>query len=974
MSARTEIMHKPLRILILEDRPSDAELMEFELKEAGFTFISKRVMTEDAFLRELKEFCPDLILSDYDLPQYTGFLALAEAKSKCPDIPFILVTGAIGEDRAIEILTHGAKDYVMKSRLHRLVPAVQRALAEAEEHKARKQAEEHLHQAHRTLEKQVEKRTAELQAEIAERKKMEESLRESEQRYRELVESSPDAVVVQRNGRFLFVNPAALKLCGAESIEQLQKKTVLDMIHPDDRAAIAMSMKQGQDGHSLPLTETRLVRLDGQVVPVEAVGGTVYYQGKRAIQTIIRDVTERRLVDEKLRESEERFKVITSSTPDHLLVQDRELRYSLVVNPQLGLTEQDMIGKTDYDILSKDDADKLTKIKRHVLETGSSVRLEMPLISLEGKQQFFDGSYIPTFNTEGKINGLIGYFRNVTERKRTEERIAKLTRLYAALSRVNETIIRARDVESLYHEVCRIVSEEGAFPLVWIGQVSREQVVPMAWYGPASDYVKKIKVETKGELGQGPTGTSIRENRAVINDDFETNPAASPWREPAGRYGFRASAAFPLRRRGRATASLTLYALEPGVFDTEQVGLLESLSADISYALDTLDHEQLRVRAEDALRESEQRLSQIIDFAPDATFAINKEGEVIAWNRAIEEMTGVQSSDILGKGNYEYSLPLYGERRPMLIDLAFSSEDEIKNKYHFVKKKENILIAEADAKPRGSIRVLWGKASLLHDNEGNITGAIESIRDITERKQAEEELKRRTAQLEELNKELESFSYSVSHDLRAPLRAIDGYARMILKKQGNKFDKDTLSKFNVIRNSTQMMGQLIDDLLAFSRLGRQHMSITKLDINAIVRDAWKELQVINPDRSMRLTVKNTPAGYGDRALIKQVCINLLSNAVKFTKHRDDAHIEVGGRTDGDENVYFVRDNGVGFDMAYYDKLFGVFQRLHSSEDFEGTGVGLATVQRIIHRHGGRVWAEGKVDYGACFYFSLQTER
>jgi hypothetical protein len=140
-------------------------------------------------------------------------------------------------------------------------------------------------------------------------------------------------------------------------------------------------------------------------------------------------------------ESEERFKVIASSTPDHLLVQDRELRYSLVVNPQLGLTEQDMIGKPDYDILSKDDADKLTKIKRHVLETGTSVRLELPLISLKGVQQCFDGSYIPTFNAEGKIDGLIGYFRNVTERKRNEERIAKLTCLYAALSRVNETII-----------------------------------------------------------------------------------------------------------------------------------------------------------------------------------------------------------------------------------------------------------------------------------------------------------------------------------------------------------------------------------------------------------------------------------------------------------------------------------------------------------------------------------------------------
>jgi PAS domain S-box-containing protein len=780
-------------------------------------------------------------------------------------------------------------------------------------------------------------------------------------------------VIVQRNGRFLFVNPAALRLCGAESIEQLQKKTVLDVIHPDDRAAIAMRMKQGQDGDSLPLWETRMVRLDGQIVPVEFVGGTVYYQGKRALQIIIRDVTERRRVEEKLRESEERFKVIASSTPDHLLVQDRELRYSLVVNPQLGLTEQDMIGKTDYDILSKDDADKLTKIKRHVLETGSSVRLEIPLISPKGKQQFFDGSYIPTLNAEGKINGLIGYFRNVTERKRTEERIAKLTRLNAALSRVNETIIRVRDVESLYHEVCRIVSEEGGFPLVWIGQVKEQQVVPAAWYGPASDYVKEIKVETKGELGQGPTGTSIRENRAVINDDFVTNPATSPWREPAGRYGFRASAAFPLRRQGRATASLTLYAFEPGVFDAEQVSLLESLSADISYALDTLDHEQLRVRAEDALRESERRLSEIIDFAPDATFAINKEGEVIAWNRAIEEMTGVQASDILGKGNYEYSLPFYGERRPILIDLAFSSEDEIKKKYHFVKKEEDILIAEADATLRGSIRVLWGKASLLHDNEGNITGAIESIRDITQRKQDEEELKIRTAQLEELNRELESFSYSVSHDLRAPLRAIDGYARLILKKQGDNFDEDTLNKFNVIRSSTHMMGQLIDDLLTFSRLSRKHISMSRLDMDALIRDAWKELEVINPDRSMRLTVKNIPAGCGDRALIKQVCINLLSNAVKFTKYRDAAHIEAGGSTDGDENVYFVKDNGVGFDMAYYDKLFGVFQRLHSSEDFEGTGVGLATVQRIIHRHGGRVWAEGKVDEGACFYFSLSRQ-
>ena len=293
-------MDKPLRVLILEDRPTDADLMEFELQEAGFAFISKRVISEDAFKRELVEFSPDLILSDYDLPQYTGFLALTEARTKCPDVPFILVTGAIGEDRAIEILTHGAKDYVMKSRLHRLVPAVRRALAEADEHKARKEAEESLRQAHRNLEAEVKKRTAELRAEITERKKTENALRESEERYRELVQSSPDAVIVQREGRFLFANPAALRLYGADSIDHLQGKGFLELIHPDERAAISEHMTKAAGHRGIPLQETMLIRLDGQVVPVEAVGTSVYDQGKRAMQIIIRDITERKRVEEAL--------------------------------------------------------------------------------------------------------------------------------------------------------------------------------------------------------------------------------------------------------------------------------------------------------------------------------------------------------------------------------------------------------------------------------------------------------------------------------------------------------------------------------------------------------------------------------------------------------------------------------------------------------------------------------------------------
>jgi signal transduction histidine kinase len=195
------------------------------------------------------------------------------------------------------------------------------------------------------------------------------------------------------------------------------------------------------------------------------------------------------------------------------------------------------------------------------------------------------------------------------------------------------------------------------------------------------------------------------------------------------------------------------------------------------------------------------------------------------------------------------------------------------------------------------------------------------------------ELESLNIKLEAANKELESFSYSVSHDLRAPLRAIDGYARMILKKQGDKFDEDTLRKFNDIRLNAQKMGQLIDDLLAFSRLSRKDMSTSELNMVALIRDVWKELDSINPDRKMNFIVNSTPLGYGDGALIRQVYFNLLSNAVKFTKVRDEAQIEVGGEVDGNGSVYYVKDNGVGFEMAYYDKLFGVFQRLHNIDDF-----------------------------------------
>jgi hypothetical protein len=231
-------------------------------------------------------------------------------------------------------------------------------------------------------------------------------------------------------------------------------------------------------------------------------------------------------------------------------------------------------------------------------------------------------------------------------------------------------------------------------------------------------------------------------------------------------------------------------------------------------------------------------------------------------------------------------------------------------------------------------------------------------------------VRERTTELEAANKELEAFSYSVSHDLRAPLRAVDGFSSMLLNQYSPQLPAEARRLLNKVSTSTRRMGQLIDDLLRFSRLGRQSLSKQPVNISALVHDVIDDLRKEQGDRRIEIRVGDLPDGVGDPSLLKQVFVNLLSNAFKFTRHRESAVIEVGCRQHEGETLLFVRDNGAGFDMQYAEKLFGVFQRLHGSEEFEGTGVGLSIVQRIILRHGGRIWADAGVDKGATFYFTL----
>ena len=389
----------------------------------------------------------------------------------------------------------------------------------------------------------------------------------------------------------------------------------------------------------------------------------------------------------------------------------------------------------------------------------------------------------------------------------------------------------------------------------------------------------------------------------------------------------------------------------------------------VTHLLDITERKQ----AEETLRESEQRFRVAFDNAPTGMSIIGPDGfTYLAVNPLLCEMFGYTKEEFLGNS----------------ISLVTHPDDEARSR-EWVRKKLHDEPCEPNFEKRYVHKdghIVWGlvRAQWIKNEDGSHRMAIAHILDITERKRAEEQIRRlneeleqrvreRTAQLQAANQELEAFSYSVSHDLRAPLRHIAGYVNLLQTHPGAQLDAEGRRLLATVGSAAKRMGVLINDLLAFSRLGRAPVRLACLDLNRMVRECLQEMAPDLKDRRIEWVIPSLPQVLGDWALLKQVLLNLLGNAVKYTRTRPEARIELGFLSEATEWQLAVRDNGIGFDMKYAGKLFGVFQRLHSSEEFEGTGIGLANVRRVIARHGGRTWAEGIADQGAVFYFTLPKQ-
>ncbi|MFA5072999.1 MAG: PAS domain S-box protein [Nitrospirota bacterium] len=810
--------------------------------------------------------------------------------------------------------------------------------------------------------------------------KLQEQLRESEARYRALMDLAPDAILVHQEGHIVYCNNAALKLYGAEGFHQLKGLNPLELVHPDDHEKVRLRISYALHGGINMLQEFRHLKLDRTEMPVETMASQIDWQGRPAVQVIIRHITDRKRTEQALRMANAYNRSLLEASLDPLVTIDSGGKIT-----DANHASEQVTGYSRAELLRTDFSDYFTDPGK--ARTGYQQAFENGSIrDYELEIRHRDGHITPVLynasvylDTQGNTIGVFAAARDITKYKQVELTLKQSEQRIAS-------ILEA--ITDCHYVLDRnwIVTFVNDHALHYFGKKQEDFLGKSIW---------NIFPVLVGSLMETQFRTAVREQRPV---HFELlSLVVDRW------------------------AEIFVYPFETGLHVysrdiTERKHAEEALKyvAKLSTALNEIND------IIHSTRNSDEILKKIIAAA---AYALGCDSAVISLLTAehwlVSHSFGFEQNIIgmeMNDDQERHAVLAIKTKKVVAIQDAYT--DERVNRDHM--KKFGIrsvlvvpILVEGTAigviffnyhktmlrcidTPVDFATKLAASLSLAVENSLLFTEMEKRVKqrtvelartnerletEVKERKQAEEEILKlnlkleervveRTTQLQLANKELEAFAFSVSHDLRAPLRHINGFVRILAEDYSQKLDAAGTDHIRRIQRATEKMSQFIDALLSLSRFSRDDLKLTSVSLSTMAKNTAAELIKTQPERSVDFIIAENVMTEGDPAMLQIVIDNLMGNAWKFTSKRENARIEFGQARMNDTDVYFVRDNGVGFAMEYAHKIFIPFQRLHSVEEFPGLGIGLATVQRIIHRHGGRIWAEGDKNKGITMYFTL----
>jgi len=776
-----------------------------------------------------------------------------------------------------------------------------------------------------------------------------------------VLESMAEGVNVSNDkGVILYTNPAFDVMFGYHQGALIGKHiSDLTTYSAEENAQLYKEINQILDTQKVWSGEFSNKKKDCTVFYTETQISAVELRGKRCLISVQSDITQRKMMETSLQESETKYRIVSENTYDWGYWISPEKKF-IYLSPSCkritGYDTDEFLADPNliYRIIHPEDqpifAGHITEAEKQL----HSDEIEFRIIRKDGTVRSIGHVCQPVFDRDGNFLGTRASNRDLTKRKFAEEALLKSEEKY-------------RTVADFTYDWEDWLDPSGKYIYMspsceWITGYHRDELLDM-------DMVLKITHPDDRELVKKHFHEVLSGSIEIHHMDFRiiTRSGDERWishycqpvYNKKGTYLGRRGSNRDITERKQSEQKLKQLTDELKRYNVELQSVNDKLKAEI----------EVRERMQKALELSEERYKKMVDTVTSYTYSVQvRKGNAIYTEHSIGclPITGYNPEDYKSDTHLWYSM--------IYPDDKMAVENTIKE---IMAGKKVLPIEHRIIRRDGAI--IWIRNTIVpyyNDDEALLRyeGLIE---DITERKIAEEEIQKLNKELEqklleltEANKELEAFNRSVSHDLQTPLMVIGGFARRFLKVYGDTLDAEAIGTIHTIQMSAQKMERLIKDILAFSRSGRQEIKPVQIDMKKLVSIVLEELKPLFEGRTINFEIKALSPAYGDIPLIKQVLVNLISNAVKFTQSKDMAVIEVGNRVEGNKNIYYVKDNGIGFDSQHTDKLFAPFNRLPEAKEFDGTGIGLSIVERIINRHGERVWAEGKINEGATFYFSM----